>query len=92
MIVKPIKYRQTWKYVSRLRRFPLVGPVLVKAIQSFCGLYGHEKSRTEWGYGGGEMADVWCRWCNYRWQIPYSDIMDKIDPEVHKVVKDNFFH
>ena len=36
-----------------------------KFIERICGLLtGHEPSKTEWGYGGGNYVDRWCRWCD----------------------------
>lgn len=32
-------------------------------------LTGHEPSNTEWGYGGGNYVDRWCRWCNYKLSV-----------------------
>lgn len=59
-----MKYFQTWMYVSKINRVPIIGKFVAKAIQFGCGIRGHELSKTEWGYGGGEYADCWCRWCN----------------------------
>lgn len=48
---------------------------LKKSIQWLCGfLGGHELSNTEWGYGGGEFADRWCRWCNKVIKVPKESI------------------
>jgi hypothetical protein len=66
-----MKYFQTWMYVSRINRIA-GGKYVVKTIQFICGLRGHELSKTEWGYGGGEFADCWCRWCNKFIQVPKS--------------------
>lgn len=68
------KYFQTWMYISKLRRVKFVGKILVAIIQFFCGLKGHELSKTEWGYGGGEYADRWCRWCNKLIKVPKTSI------------------
>ena len=67
------RYVQTWNYVARwTRRLHLKW--LRRYIEKFCGLVtGHEASKTEWGYGGGPLCDVWCRWCNHRWQIPLAE-------------------
>ena len=68
-------YWQTWPLASRIRRWPLVGPHLYSAAQGICELLcGHERSKTEWGYGGGEQADIWCRWCNKVGSIPLSEL------------------
>ena len=55
-------YLQTWALASRInRRAPWLGRFLRRA----CGkLTGHCTSKTEWGYGGGKLVDVYCRWCN----------------------------
>lgn len=68
------KYFQTWMYVAKIRRCPLIGPGLVWGIQAVCGLFGHELSKTEWGYGGGDTADRWCRWCNKLIVVPKDSI------------------
>ena len=66
------RYFQTWPYVAKLRRWHLSWLVLI--VQFLCGLRGHELSKTEWGYGGGEYADRWCRWCNKRIIVPKDSI------------------
>jgi hypothetical protein len=67
-------YFQTWPYVSKLKRLPVCGKILVRLIQAICGWRGHELSKTEWGYGGGDTADRWCRWCNKHVQVPKTEI------------------
>ena len=69
-------YIQTWPYISRLYYSGRVGKWLGTRIQSACGLLAHEWSDTEWGYSGGDSVDVWCRWCNYRKQIPFAVARD----------------
>jgi hypothetical protein len=91
------RYFQTWMYVSKLRRWGL--PTFVRLIQFLCGLRGHELSKTEWGYGGGEYADRWCRWCNKLIIVPKDSIrfafkenahlMDNLGKEYHEQ-KTNF--
>lgn len=66
------RYFQTWTWMGKLRRCGF--PTLVKIIQFVCGLKGHELSKTEWGYGGGEYADRWCRWCNKHIVVPKDSI------------------
>lgn len=64
-------YFQTWMYVSRIsRRCKIAG----KIIQFLCGIRGHELSKTEWGYGGGDYADCWCRWCNKMISVPKTSL------------------
>jgi len=71
-----MKYIQTWKYVGKLR----VVPPIYSVAQWICSkVTGHEASRTEWGYGGGSHADVWCRWCNRLGKMPIADAADKFD-------------
>lgn len=65
-------YFQTWTYVSKLKRIGFKRTV--KIIQFFCGVRGHELSKTEWGYGGGDYADRWCRWCNKLIQVPKEEV------------------
>ena len=60
-------YPQTWYYM------PYRG-VAKRVLQWLCGLIGgHEKSKTEWGYGGGDYVDNWCRWCNKVIRVPISE-------------------
>ena len=67
-------YRQTWPYVSRLWCSGWFGKLVAELLQRLCGrLTGHEQSKTELGYGGMGMFDVYCRWCNSRWQIPINE-------------------
>ena len=71
-------YLQTWGIVSDIGRLPLIGQRLATSIKWLCGtIVGHTVSKTEWGYGGGEYGDVWCRWCNQKGQIPYSELEDR---------------
>jgi len=60
-------YPQLWFYVPK-------NPTLKKMVQWLCGLTHHELSKTEWGYGGGDMADRWCRWCNKLIEVPKDSI------------------
>ena len=86
MVEKQPAYFQTWNKVSKVRRWPIVGPWLYLAIQWLCGkIAGHEASKTEWGYGGGDMADVWCRWCNHQWQVPKSVIQFRNKDTAHLI-------
>jgi hypothetical protein len=58
-------------------------------IEHICGfLTGHEISGTELGYGGGNMMDRNCRWCDKSISIPksencvsgiYKNLMDQMD-------------
>jgi hypothetical protein len=57
------KYPQTWYFMPRIRW-------LRKTLQFLHGLWGHHWSKTEWGYGGGDRLDVWCRWCDKQSTIP----------------------
>ena len=67
-------YFQTWTLVSSIRSIKFIGEYLSKFIQYLCGIIcGHEHSKTEWGYGGGDYADSWCRWCNKMIQIPKEE-------------------
>ena len=65
-------YPQTWHYVIYL-------PMWVqKVIRDICyKTVGHEWSKTESGYCGGEMLDVWCRWCNQKSNVPISEMPSK---------------
>lgn len=74
-----MSYLQTWDKVSKIRRWPVIGPFLQRSIQCLCrALTGHEASKTEWGYGGGETCDVWCRWCNHPFTVPKTHVMFRV--------------
>lgn len=83
-------YFQTWPYVAKIRRIPMVGQLLSKTLQFICGLRGHELSKTEWGYGGGEYADRWCRWCNKLIVVRKTEIQFAFKEHAHlmKEIKD----
>jgi len=64
-------YVQTWYYMPKSKNFPR----LRKLLQVLCGILGgHELSKTEWGYGGGDKADRWCRWCDKLIQVPKESV------------------
>ena len=68
-----VTYLQTWMYASRIRR---KHPRLLQTIQGICAVVtGHTPSKTEWGYGGGDTVDSWCRWCNAFLHIPASEAL-----------------
>jgi len=50
--------------VNRIGRTPIAGKMIKKSIQFVCGLFGHTYD-ADWGYGGGEFADAWCRFCDH---------------------------
>lgn len=45
-------------------------------VQFICGLRGHSFD-GDWGYGGGDYADVWCRHCDHFSQVPKTSIWFK---------------
>lgn len=59
-------YPQTWYYMPRRG-------LLRRLLQAAHGLWGHTPSKTEWGYGGGDTVDTWCRWCDKLTSIPMSE-------------------
>lgn len=61
-------YPQTWWIVSQFPKW------LKTFTQWICGKTGHELSNTEWGYGGGDVADCWCRWCNKLVEVPKTSV------------------
>jgi len=68
---KDTDYPQTWNYLPRAKRFPKTR----KLLQWLCGVFGgHELSKTEWGYGGGDYADRHCRWCDKLIKVPKESI------------------
>jgi hypothetical protein len=71
-------YFQTWHHVAKIRRIKFIGKPIVKGIQAVCGFIGgHEPSKTEWGYGGGDYADSWCRWCNKLIPVPKEELLTR---------------
>jgi hypothetical protein len=75
-----MSYFQTWPYVARLSKYGRPGQLLSRLLQRFCAkITGHERSQTEIGYSGGNTIDVWCRWCNYQWQIHVQE-----EPSLHQ--------
>lgn len=67
------EYPQLWCHIpikrrTRRRRF----------VEWLCKIStGHEISKTEFGYGGGGMADYHCRWCDKLIQMPLREETDK---------------
>jgi hypothetical protein len=59
-------YLQTWNLVPFRPRW------LRRLIRRVCGKLGHDPSRTEYGYGGGQFVDRWCRWCGQQLQEQFS--------------------
>lgn len=64
-----LNYPQTWYLMPRNK-------TARKVLQRLCGwVGGHELSKTEAGYGGGDYADRWCRWCDKLMKVPKTSIM-----------------
>jgi hypothetical protein len=62
-------YFQTGFYVANLDKFHK------KIFRFLCGIITkHPPSKTEWGYGGGDYADRWCRWCDKQYQMPKESV------------------
>jgi len=56
-------------------------------LYRICGiLTGHEISKTEWGYGGGNFVDRHCRWCDKLMRVhkledkPPDSLQDLVGP------------
>lgn len=61
------EYPQYWYYMPYWRPARNVA-------QWVCGvLIGHDLSKTEWGYGGGDTVDRHCRWCDKLHKVPISE-------------------
>ena len=74
----PKEYPQLWTFNVGLR---VVYPRLAGLLRVLCWvLVGHELSKTEWGYGGGQCADRWCRWCNKRIRVQKESLYDEFGP------------
>lgn len=63
------EYVQGWYCWPKRSRWPR----LRKVIEFLCGLTGHEISKTEWGWGGGEFVDGNCRWCDKHMTISQEE-------------------
>lgn len=61
-------------FVGRLGKIPFIGKYIKSVLQFLCGkLCGHCYD-ADWGYGGEETIDVWCRYCNYYTQLQKTSI------------------
>ena len=77
------EYPQLWYCMPKAKRFPWTRAFL----QWLCGLTRHELSNTEWGYGGGDYADRWCRWCDKRLRVPKTEIRFQFKETAHMMKK-----
>ena len=76
----------TYKNVVNLRKIPHIGESVYRFIQRTCGeLTEHQWNKNEWGYGGGDTVDVWCRWCNHMGTIPVAEAV-KMIPRIRGLV------
>lgn len=67
-LASKILYPQGWYFMPRNK-------IIRSFLQTLCKIVGgHELSETEWGYGGGEYADRWCRWCDKMIQVPKTSV------------------
>jgi len=68
-------YPQTWYYMPRRWTKKMKRAKLRLFLEFLCGILGgHELSKTEWGYGGGDTADRHCRWCDKVIVVPKESI------------------
>ena len=75
-------YPQTWYYMpprwsrhSTKTKHHMIGYPFRLFIEWLCGICGgHELSKTEWGYGGGDYADRHCRWCDKVIRVPKESV------------------
>jgi len=81
---KETDYPQLWFYMPKRwielkEEYPNGQKKLKRAklrvvIEKLYGIVtGHELSDTEYGYGGGNMIDRNCRWCDKSIQIPIKE-------------------
>lgn len=59
-------------FFKRISRIPLIGRPLYRRVVAICGARGHTPG-GDWGFGGGETVDSWCRWCDHYSLIPKSE-------------------
>ena len=67
-----LNYPQLWYCWPRWtgRKHKIFYGIRVK----ICGFFtGHEISKTEWGYGGGNFVDRHCRWCDKVIRVPKQE-------------------
>jgi len=81
-LVKLATFKLPWNQFAYRILYPqfwLVRPHFMwRQVQDVCDVFvGHELSETEWGYGGGEYADLHCRWCDRCFQVRLEDTYDK---------------
>lgn len=63
------EYPQTWWYMPKKMRW------IRRVMQWGCKwVGGHEISKTEWEYGGGDFAIRRCRWCDAPIKVPRESI------------------
>jgi len=84
---RKLKYPQTWGMAVKIRKRSIR---LYEFAVWLCGkLTGHEISKTEWGYGGGEMADYHCRWCDKLIQMPMREETNEMRIDLAKEMGDD---
>ncbi len=70
------EYIQGWYCWPKSSKWPR----LRKTISLICGVItGHEISKTEWGWGGGESIDCHCRWCDKVIEITKDEARFRFD-------------
>ncbi|KKL23295.1 hypothetical protein LCGC14_2426800 [marine sediment metagenome] len=79
-----LKYPQLWYCMPKRYAYNRTGEkrrtFISLFLQWLCGIFtGHELSKTEWGYGGGELLDRNCRWCDKYFSIPKNEEPTKRD-------------
>lgn len=90
-ILERQKYPQLWYYMPKRwvkikgKYYSNGNPMLRRAklrlfLERLCGiLTGHELSKTEWGYNGGNFLDRNCRWCDKSFVVPKDEEPTKRD-------------
>lgn len=73
-------YIQTWYLMPSWKP-------LRRLFQHIHGIiWSHTPSKTEWGYGGGNFADLHCRWCDQLMRMPIDETF--IPEELKEMVKE----
>ena len=80
------------RFLRRITRKPKGKPTIPRQMVIWLCEHtgGHEQAPGEVGYSGGGMLDVWCKHCDYMYQVPikekdvsniFHDLMGLIPPE-----------
>ena len=63
------------RFLHNITRKPKGVPTVPRRIVTWLCEHtgGHEQLPGDVGYGGGGMLDVWCKHCDYMFQVPIKE-------------------